>query len=251
MKNAKKILALMLVLLLTAACACAEGYEHDPRLDAATMEDIVCDPDAVYGFSPNPESTRLGSYAEADWSDTELVEQARQERIAYHESLEELYVMLEEMTEAGNTEEEIARAISGRRNELRLAAYQDNPEGLAAAKESNLKTYGNEEGPTADSLFEKYGSWEMVIFKAFSSNPGMDACLGLYDDQYERNVLTGAIVPSDKAVYVVKEGDYLIKIAKQFFGDPRKYKDIYAANKNVISSVDVIVDGTELIIPVM
>ena len=251
MKNIKKILALLLVLLLTAACACAEGYEHDPRLDAATMKDIICDPEAIYAFSPNPESDRLGSYAEADWTDAELVENARQERIAYHESFEEMYTMLQEMTEAGNTAEEIARALSAKRNELRLAAYKDNPEGLAAAKESNLKTYGNEEGPTADSLFEKYGSWEMVTFKAFSSNPGMDACLGLYDEQYDHNVLTGAIVPSDKAVYVVKEGDYLIKIAKQFFGDPRQYKAIYEANKNVIGNVDVIVDGTELLIPVM
>jgi len=48
-----------------------------------------------------------------------------------------------------------------------------------------LETYGNEEGPTADSLYAKYGSWQTVIEKALSSNAGMDACLGLYDEYYE------------------------------------------------------------------
>ncbi|MBQ6968315.1 MAG: hypothetical protein IJP84_10495 [Lachnospiraceae bacterium] len=43
---------------------------------------------------------------------------------------------------------------------LRLQAYDNDPVGLAKVKASNLKTYGNEEGPTADSLYKKYGSWE-------------------------------------------------------------------------------------------
>lgn len=71
------------------------------------MEDIVVNPNAVYGFSPDPNSTRL-----------------------------------------------------------------------AKVKKSNLETYGNENGPTAESLFEKYGSWEKVLIKSFRSNSGMDACLG-------------------------------------------------------------------------
>ena len=52
-------------------------YEHDPRDNPEAMKDIIEDPDAVYGFSPDPESERLGSYAEYDWSDPELVEPAR------------------------------------------------------------------------------------------------------------------------------------------------------------------------------
>ena len=61
---------------------------------------------------------------------------------------------------------------------------RDNPEGLAAVKKSNLEAYGNENGPTADSLFDKYGSWETVLVKSFGTNAGMDACCGLYDDYY-------------------------------------------------------------------
>ena len=55
---------------------------------------------------------------------------------------------------------------------------------LEAVRESNLKTYGHEDGPTPDELYEEYGSWETVMQKAFGSNMGMDACCGLYDEYY-------------------------------------------------------------------
>lgn len=50
---------------------------------------------------------------------------------------------------------------------------------------SNFETYGNEAGPTADWLYEKYGSWQTVLEKALGTNEGMDACLGLYDEYYD------------------------------------------------------------------
>ena len=160
------------------------AYYHDPRENSAAMADIVEDPDAVYGFSPNPESTRLGVYAEYDWSDPDFVAQAKADRRAYHESMETMTDILYRMREEGASVEEMARAVSEERNRLRLAAHEDDPEGLAAVKESNLKTYGHEEGPTPDELYEKYGSWTTVLQKAFSTNMGMDACCGLYDEYY-------------------------------------------------------------------
>ena len=161
------------------------AYENDPRDNPRAMEDIVENPDAVYGFSPDPDSTRLGAYADAiDWSDPEQVADARAQREEYHESMSELYGMIETMLGEGKNVEEIARAVSGRRNELRLEVYADDPEGLELAKQSNLETYGDENGPSADSLYEKYGSWQTVLEKALSTNMGMDACLGLYDEYY-------------------------------------------------------------------
>ena len=132
-------------------------------------------------------------YADADWSNAEFVEQGRQERIAYHKSLEAMYVMLDSMTAEGKSVEEIARALSAKRNEIRMDAYKDDPEGLAALKERNLDLYGHEEGPTPDEMYQKYASWEMVITKSFSANSGMDACLGLYDDYYDLYVTVGQI----------------------------------------------------------
>jgi hypothetical protein len=92
--------------------------------------------------------------------------------------------MIETMQGEGKSTEEIARAVSKRRNELRLEAYKDDPEGLAEVKKSNLETYGHEEGPQADDLYAKYGSWQTVMDKALSTNSGMDACLGFYDELY-------------------------------------------------------------------
>lgn len=169
------------------------AYFHDPRENPSAMADIIENPDAVYGFSPNPESARLGSYADYDWTDPEVVEKGRQDRIAYHESLNSLYTMLYEMRDAGASIEEMARAVSAERNRLRLESYRDDPEGLKKVKKSNLETYGNENGPSADSLFEKYGSWETVIQKAFGTNAGMDACVGLYDDYYSLYVELGMV----------------------------------------------------------
>ena len=161
-------------------------YEHDPRDNPSAMRDIVVNPDAVYGFSPSAaEESTLKDYVEAlDWTDPEQVAAARAQRQAYHDSMNELYDMIVEMVAADQDIETIARAVSQRRNELRLEAYDGDPDGLETVKKRNLETYGSEFGPTPDSLYEKYGSWEMVLLKALGSNSGMDACLGFYDEYY-------------------------------------------------------------------
>ncbi|GEM_PF-905950 len=160
------------------------GYIHDPRVNPKAMEDIVENPDAVYGFSPDPASKRLGAYAEFDWTDLEFVAGAREIRIAYHKTMKSLTDIIYRMREEGASTEEMARAVSEERNRLRLASYENDPDGMAAVRKSNLETYGHEEGPTPDELFEKYGSWATVLQKAFSTHMGMDACCGLYDEFY-------------------------------------------------------------------
>lgn len=92
--------------------------------------------------------------------------------------------MLLDMQDRGKTVEEIARAVSTERNRIRLAAYADDPDGLAAVKARNLEKYGHEEGPLPEELYEQYGSWTAVMQKAFGTNSGTDACLGLYDTYY-------------------------------------------------------------------
>ena len=142
-------------------------YEHDPMENPAAAEDIIVNPDAVYGYSPSPDSVRLRQYVDAlDWTDKDQVAAARQERAEYLESMKTLYTIIEDMLAEGRNVEEIARAVSKRRNEIRLESYDGDPDGLERAKKSNLDTYGNEEGPTPDQLYEKYGSWQTVIEKA-------------------------------------------------------------------------------------
>ena len=192
------VLAILLSLAVPVYAADSTGapfrYRHDPRLNPRAMEDIVVDPNAVYGFAPSPTGS-LAAYAEMDWTDPELVngEKGRLARIAYHESIRELYDLLDELTAEGKSAEEIARVVSPKRNEIRLAAYENDPEGLETAKARNLEKYGHEEGPLPEELYEQYGSWEIVIEKAFSVNSGMDACLGLYDDYFEVYVAAGQL----------------------------------------------------------
>ena len=47
--------------------------------------------------------------------------------------------------------------------------------------QSNLNTYGNEYGMSIEQALKKYGSYEEIIDATIKSNPGMDACTGLYD----------------------------------------------------------------------
>ena len=183
-----------LCVILSAGAAADTGktdrapfaYEHDPRDNPSAMRDVVYNPDAVYCFSPSKaEESTLKDYADAiDWTDEKQVANARGQRLAYHDSMQELYDIILDMVKADEEIETIARAVSRRRNELRLEASKDDPEGLALTKKRNLETYGNELGPTPEWLYEKYGSWEEVLLKALGTNAGMDACLGLYDEYY-------------------------------------------------------------------
>ena len=49
--------------------------------------------------------------------------------------------------------------------------------------------------------------------------------------------------------YIVKSCDNLSKIAKQFYGDPAKWKKIHAANSDKIPNPDLIHPGLQLTIP--
>ena len=57
---------------------------------------------------------------------------------------------------------------------------------------------------------------------------------------------------ADTTVYhrhVVQSGETLGKIAKQYYGDPMKYKEIFAANSDILKNPDLIYPDQELIIP--
>ena len=193
-RSVKKIVLTSIVLCVVLGVFCAVRtympwgrvafkYEHNPMDNPVAAADIIVNPNAVYGFSPNPESARLGNFATAiDWTSSADVAKAREVREAYHQRNSNLWEIFSDMEAKGHSIEEIARAVSRQKNVNRLAELDS--ENLALTKASNLKTYGNEEGPDADFLHQKYGSWEAVIDKAISSNPGMDACCGLYDIYY-------------------------------------------------------------------
>ena len=232
--------ALFFAAMLSFASFAASPYLHDPMKNPSAAKDIVEAPEAVYGYAPSPDSTRMKAFLEFDWTNAQLVEEFRRQREDYHESIQELYGMIRSMKAAGNTTEEIARAVSTRRNEIRLESYRDDPEGLEKAKQSNLETFGNENGGTPDYFYAKYGSWETVIEKALSVNAGADAILGLYDKYYD----TYFGVP--ESTYVVQPGDSLTRIAEKMLGDGEKWRVIRDLNRGIIRDPDLIYPGQVL-----
>lgn len=90
---------------------------------------------------------------------------------------------------------------------------------------------------------------------------------GEANTQYEKNLLwdkikeiggqspadiKANITVADTSVYhrhVVKSGESLSKIAKQYYGDPMKYKEIFEANNNILKNPDLIHPDQELVIP--
>lgn len=90
---------------------------------------------------------------------------------------------------------------------------------------------------------------------------------GMTQTQYEKNVLwdkikeIGGEKPSDikanitvedESVYhrhTVKSGESLSKIAKHYYGDPMKYKQIFEANTNILKNPDLIHPDQVLVIP--
>lgn len=49
--------------------------------------------------------------------------------------------------------------------------------------------------------------------------------------------------------YIIKPGDTLSAIAKQFYGDPNKYQAIFEANREVIKDANLIFPGQKIRIP--
>lgn len=166
-------------------------YEHNPSDNPKVLQDALEDSSAMYGYSPNPDSESIGGYANniekgIDWSNPEKVIEYQKRREIYHMKNDNIDELVIKMTNEGFSTEEIARAANKQRNQNRLNDYivNNDMEGLDRVKKRNLEKYGNEFGLDADDAYKKYGSWEKVIEKSKSANPGMDACCGLYDKYY-------------------------------------------------------------------
>lgn len=113
------------------------------------------------------------------------------------------------------------------------------------------------------SLGEKFGAKGGNVVE----ENGVLKVTGTVHSSYEKNAIWDAIkaagganptdIIADIAVetndyyakYTVVSGDTLGKISKHFYGEPAKYKQIFDANRNILSDADEIEVGQELVIP--
>ena len=63
------------------------------------------------------------------------------------------------------------------------------------------------------------------------------------------DITIDASLPVPTRTYVVKSGDTLSKIAKEFYGDAGQYMKIFKANGDKLTDPDKIKVGQELVIP--
>ncbi len=91
-------------------------------------------------------------------------------------------------------------------------------------------------GGTANTQYEKNLMWDKIK-EAGGENP---------------TDIEADIKVEDTSVYhrhVVQRGETLGKIAKHYYKDAMKYKDIFAANTDKLKSADLIYPDQELVIP--
>lgn len=100
-----------------------------------------------------------------------------------------------------------------------------------------------------------------------SEENGVLKIKGTAKTQYEKNIIWDQIKAiggqnptdikanirvADESVYhrhTVKSGETLGKIAKHYYGDPMKYKQIFQANSDILKNPDLIHPNQELVIP--
>lgn len=90
---------------------------------------------------------------------------------------------------------------------------------------------------TATYQYDKNLIWDAIKDAAGEDNP---------------SDIVADIKVADESIYakhVVKSGESLSKIAKHYYGDAMKYKQIFEANTGTLSNPDVIHPDQELVIP--
>ena len=155
----------------------------NPLDDPKVAKEVKADPNAIYGYSLKP-SSPLAKFG-IDFSDAAQVASARAKRIKYLENLAKKRKALEaevrRLRAEGHSMKSIAESKVAKRNQDRINSYieSNNLEGLESMYQRNLQNYGRREGPTAEQLFEKKGSWERVVFGSVETSRAMNVVLGL------------------------------------------------------------------------
>lgn len=157
-------------------------YKHNPSENPKVLEDAVEDGDAVYGYRPSKTGS-VKAFADDDWSDPDIVEAYRQNRVKYHKDNDENIIIEKQMRLQGKSDEEIARMLVNRRNQNRLNSYLDEKGNILDMEKYNQAL---EHCKDYEYLRNVKGKTDLeIIESSVRGNPGFDACTGLYDMFYD------------------------------------------------------------------
>ena len=113
-----------------------------------------------------------------------MLENAKQKRLQYIEDDKAIYDVIAEMKNNGCSTEEMARAACDYRNQTRLNSYLDSDGHVidqngynAALERMQTRSY--------DALISSGKTPEEIINSSMRTNPAMDACVGLYDQNFD------------------------------------------------------------------
>ncbi len=85
-----------------------------------------------------------------------------------------------------------------------------------------------------------------IMEEAIKVTGGIEGVVGV-DSRIE--IVSPVSATPEPEYYVIKKGDTLGAIAKKYYGNVMKYKELFEANKNVLEHPDRIYPGQKIVIP--
>ena len=118
----------------------------------------------------------------------------------------------------------------------------------------NLKIVIKEEKATVSGIAFNQAVKEKIILMIGNKDGISEVNDGMTLKQEVKKAIEDNVVKEVEKVvepkfYTVKKGDTLGKIAKEFYGDPMKYPDIFEANRPMLKDANLIYPGQTLRIP--
>jgi len=116
---------------------------------------------------------------------------------------------------------------------------------------AKIKSEIEKENPGVKDLGVKFNDGKVELSGSGSAEALQKAILiaGNIMGVGEVKAAQGTAVDDGTQYYVIKSGDTLSAIAKQFYGDANKYPKIFEANREVIKDANLIFPGQKIRIP--
>jgi nucleoid-associated protein YgaU len=109
---------------------------------------------------------------------------------------------------------------------------------------------GCQEPQNDEDLQEPEAQSAMMEADYYTTDPAATTTDDSFAQTYPAETTTLSQTPTDSgSLHVVVKGDTLFGLARQYYSDERRWKDIWEANRQAVPNPDVIHVGQKLVIP--